>query len=107
MVDRGVGAEHAGLLDDRAELGDVVVDRRRLHHVGEHVHLVGGEVLHEPEVEERHAPVAVEQVVAGVRVAVERPHPVQAAEHETEDRLGGEVAFVLVPGQQLVPGVHR
>ena len=45
----------------------------------------------------------MEQVVAGVRVAVERLHPVQAAEHEAEDALAGEVALVLVPREDLPP----
>ena len=56
-----------------------------------------GEVLDQPEVEEGHPPVGLEQVVARVRVAVERPQPVEAAEHEAVDRLGGQVALVLVP----------
>ncbi len=53
--------------------------------------------LHEPEVEEAHAAVAAEQVVAGVRIAVERVQPVDAAEHEPEDRLGRGIALVLRP----------
>ena len=75
----------------------VVVDRRRLHQPGEHGDLVGAEVADEPEVEERDPPVAVEQVVAGVRIAVERLHPVEAAEHEAEQPLADQVALDAGP----------
>ena len=51
--------------------------------------------LHEPEVEERHLPARPEDVVAGVRVAVERVQPVDAGEHEAVDALAREVAFRL------------
>jgi len=60
-----------------------------------------GEVLDQPVVEERDPAAAVEQVVAGVRVAVERVRVIQAAEHEPVDRLRGQVAFLLRPGGQL------
>ena len=56
-----------------------------------------GEVLDQPEVEERHPAAGLEQVVARVRVAVEGAQPVEAAEHEAVDRLGGQVALGLVP----------
>ena len=55
------------------------------------------EVRDQPEVEERDRAVAVEQVVAGVRVAVERAHPVEAAEHEAEQGLAGQVALGAGP----------
>src|SRR5258705_9099861 len=42
-----------------------------------------------PEIQEGDLPAGAEQVVARVRVAVERVRPVQAAEHEAVDRLGG------------------
>ena len=44
----------------------------------------------------------MEQVVAGMRVAVERVQPVKAAKDEAVDRLGREVLLVLVPDQELV-----
>ena len=81
----------------------VVVDRRRLDHRLERVHLVVGEVLDEPEVEERDRAVAVEQVVARMRIAVERVEPVQAAEHEAEDGLAGEVALAAGPTSAAPP----
>ncbi len=59
--------------------------------------------LHEAEVEERHVAAGLEQVVARVRVAVEGPQPVEAAEHEAEDRLGRQVALFLTPLEQLGP----
>ena len=70
--------------------------------VSSSVDLVGVEPLHEPEVEERHLAARAEQVVAGVRVAVEGVQPVEAAEHEPVDRLGGEVALLLAPRLDLV-----
>ena len=62
-----------------------------------------GESLDQSEVEERHAAATVEQVVAGMGVAVEAVHAVQAAEHETEQALAGEVALVLRPSEHLLP----
>ena len=53
------------------------------------------ELLDQAEVEERDLPAGPEQVVARVRVAVERVQPVEAAEHEAVDGLGGQVALVL------------
>ena len=42
-------------------------------------------------------PPGLEEVVARVRIAVEEVQPVEAAEHEAEDRLAGEVALRLGP----------
>jgi hypothetical protein len=58
-------------------------------------------VLDEAEVEEADPAVAMEEVVAGVRVAVESVHPVDAAKHESEDRFGGQITLVLRPLFQL------
>ena len=80
-----------------------MVDGSGLDHPGEHGDLVGAEVADEPEVEERDPPVAVEQVVAGVRVAVEGLHPVQAAEDEAEQHFADQIALALVPRQHLAP----
>ena len=66
------------------------------------VDLVRVEPLHQAEVEERHLAARAEQVVAGVRVAVEGVQAVEAAEHEAEDGLGGEVALLLAPPLDLV-----
>ncbi len=82
-------------LERGAELRDVVFEHHRTDELFEELDLLRRVVLHEPEVEERHHTVAVEQVVAGVRVAVERVQAVEAAEHEAVDRLGGEVALLL------------
>ena len=65
------------------------------------MHLVGRVALDQPEVEERDLAAGPEQVVAGVRIAVERVQPVDAAEHEAEDRLGRGVALVLRPRLDL------
>src|SRR2546427_13101459 len=60
-----------------------------------------GEVSDQPEIEEGDPPPGPEQVVARVGVAVEGPQPVQAAEHEAEDGLRGEVALGRVPALEL------
>jgi hypothetical protein len=52
-------------------------------------------VLHQAEVDEGDPSVVGEQVVAGVRVAVERVLPVEAAENKAVQRLGDPVAFFL------------
>ena len=77
--------------------------RRRLDHSHEGGHLRVGELLDEPEVQEGDATVAVEQVVARVRIAVEPVHAVEAAEDESEEALAGEVALVLRPLDHLLP----
>ena len=100
---RGARAQHPGALEHPAERGGVVVVRRGAHHRHERGDLGVGEVLDQAEVEERHPTAAVEQVVARMGVAVELVHPVQRAEHEAEQALAGEVALVLVPGEQLLP----
>ena len=74
-----------------------------LDHLDERRHLGVAEVLHQPEVEERDAPVAMEQIVARVRVAVERVHPVQAAKDEPEEHFAHSIAVLLRPLQHLLP----
>ena len=81
------------------------IDHGGRDHPLEHVDLRRAEVLHQPEVEERHLAAGLEEVVARVRVAVEGVEAVQAAEDETEDRLGGEVALGLRPRQELLERV--
>jgi hypothetical protein len=79
-----------------------------LDHRGQRLHLLGGEVLDQAEVQERDPAAAVEQVIARVRVAVEHVRLVQAAEHEAVDRLRGQVALGLRPaGQRGEPGPVR
>jgi hypothetical protein len=68
---------------------------------------VVAEVLHQAEVEERDLAVAVEQVVAGVRVAVEQVHAVEAAEHEAEQGLADRSRWCWSHVQHLCPGVPR
>ena len=58
-------------------------------------------MLDQPEIQEGDPAAGMEQVVPRVRVAVERVRPVQAAEHEAVDRLGGQVALGLRPGEKL------
>ncbi len=103
LVGEGVaGPQHPDALDDPAVLPDVPVEDHRLEHRGDEVHLVRIEALHQPEVEERHLAARLEQVVARVGIAVEGVQSVEAAEHEAEDRLGGQVALLLAPGLHLV-----
>ena len=95
--ERRVGPQHVVRLDQPAERGDVVLDHERPDERLEQRDVVGRVALHEPEVEERHVPAGPEQVVAGMRIAVERVQPVDAAEHEAVDRLGREIALGLRP----------
>ena len=62
-------------------------------------HLVG-EVLHAAEVEEDDAPLGVEEVVAGVRIAVEHAVAHDRAEDEAEQDLA------LARARRLVVGEH-
>jgi len=93
--------QEARVLHSAAEALRVVVHAQVLDHRDQRLELVVGEVLDQPEVQERDPPAGVEQVVPRVRVAVERVRPVQAAEHEAVDRLGGQVALGLRPGDEL------
>src|SRR3954471_9742523 len=95
-------AHEAALGHCGAELRHVLLDGERLGQRCEQPQFGGGEVLHQSEVEERDAPTGVEQVVARVRVTVERTEPVEAAEHESVDGFGREVFLRLRPLEQLV-----
>jgi hypothetical protein len=88
-------AQESALGDGVPELRHVLLEGERLGHVGQQGQLVWREVLHQPEVEERHPSAGIEEVVAGMGVAVERSEPVQTPEHEPVDRLGGEVLLDL------------
>ena len=90
-------------LDGAVETGVVRFEHRRADHRLERLHGSVVEVLDEPEVEEGDLPAGPEHVVARVRVAVERVEPVQAPEHEAEDRLRGQVLLRLAPREQLIP----
>jgi hypothetical protein len=70
-------------------------------HLHQRFQLRLAEVLDAPDVEEGDPAAPVEQVVARMRVAVEGADPVQAAEHEPVDRLGGQVAFSLRPAREF------
>ena len=102
-VDRRPRKQQTRPFDKVAKRCRVVVDGRGLDQPGEDGDLVAAEVADEAEVEERDPPVAVEQVVARVGVAVERLHPVQAAEHEAKQAFADLVALALVPRQRLSP----
>jgi hypothetical protein len=92
---RRVRDQEAGLDHGPAEPLGILVHAQVLDHRGQRLHLLGGEVLDQAEVQERDPAAAVEQVVARVRIAVEGVRLVQAAEHEAVDRLRGQVAFGL------------
>ena len=98
---RRAGRDEARILQAGPELLGLVVHAQRADHVDERPQVLAGEVLDQPEVQERDPAAAVEQVVARVRVPVERVHLVQAAEHEPVDRLPGQVTLLLRPGGQL------
>ena len=61
----------------------------------EELDVFGLVTLDEAEVEERHVPPGPEQVIAGMRIAVEGVQLVDAAEHESVDRLAREISFGL------------
>ena len=87
-------------LDDPPERRYVVFVRGGSDHADERGDLLFVESLDQSEVEEGDLAVAMEQVVAGVWVAVESVHPVQAAEHESEQALTDQVAFAC--GQSII-----
>jgi hypothetical protein len=98
---RRAAHQEARVLHGAPEAARVVVHAQVLDHRDQRLELAGGEVLHQPEIQEGDPPAGMEQVVPRVRVAVERARPVQAAEHEAVDRLGGQVALGLRPGEKL------
>ena len=67
----------------------------------EQIHLVGREALDQPEVEEGDPAAGPEQIVARMRIAVERVEAIDASEHESEDRLRRGIALVLRPRLDL------
>ena len=83
------------LLEQRAEFRHVVLRNHGADQRLEQLDVVGLVVLHEPEVEEGDLTSTAEEVVAGMRITVERVHPIDAAENESEDRFRGLVAFAL------------
>ena len=93
--------ENAGPLDHRAKRRQVTVDHHRRDHVLEQPHFGGVEPAHQPVVEERDLAARPEQVVARMRVAVERVQAEQAAEHEPEQGLRGEIPLGLLPRLHL------
>jgi len=93
--DGRVRTQEPGAFHRAPEPGRVGVEHDRLDEPPDERGVVGGEALHEPEVEEGHMPVGPEQVVARVRVTVEQVQPVEGPEHEAEDRLAREVPLVL------------
>ena len=72
----------------------------RLHHLDP----LALEALDAAEVQEAHAPVVVEQVVAGVRIGVEQAEAVVGAVNETVDGLPPAVAQLLLGGEGVAPG---
>jgi hypothetical protein len=98
---RRAAGQEARVLHGVAETLRIVVHAQVLDHRDQRPELVVGEVLDQPEIQEADLPARTEQVVPRVRVAVERVRAVQAAEHEAVDRLGGQVALGLRPGDEL------
>jgi hypothetical protein len=98
---RRAAGQEPRVLHGAAETLRIVVHAQVLDHRDQRPQLIGGEVLDQPEIQEGNPPAGMEQVVPRVRVAVERVRPVQAAEHEAVDRLGGQVALGLRPGEKL------
>ena len=104
VLDLLVGERRAGAAGGRRRsmtrrnAGDVAVEDDRLDHVGRTPSTSSGvKRLTRPKSRNVDPAAGAEQVVAGVRVAVEGVQPVEAAEHEPVDRLAGEVALLLAP----------
>ena len=98
---RGVRDQEPGVLHGAAEGLGLVVHAQAAGHLHQRLQLGQREVLDQAEIEEGDPAAAVEQVVARVRVAVERMCLVQAPEHEPVDRFRGQVALLLGPAGQL------
>ena len=93
-VDLARVVEEAEVVERHAQpLGVVVEDRLERRDL--ELDLVAVELLGHAEVEERHAPVRQQQVVAGVGVGVEVLQVVDRAEAEAEDDLAEAVALRL------------
>jgi len=88
-------------LDDGTEACDVVFEDHGADHVLEVRDLGRREPLAQPEVQEGDAAAPVEDVVARVRVPVERLELVDAAEREAIEALGCELALVVGPADDL------
>ncbi len=101
--DRGPGPQHPRLLDRPAEVGHVAPEDVGVDQVVEDIHLVVGEALDQPEVQEGDPAARLEQVVARVGVTVEGVQPIERAEDEAEDGLPRQVLLLLAPGLQLLP----
>ena len=100
MLEHKVRVEVLGL-GEEADLGAQPHDRVLVafdHRAGDlHLerHRAGGHALEQPEVEERHAPVAQQHRVAGVRISGELVVAVEAAEVEPEEDLADPVTLLL------------
>ena len=102
-VDGRIGLQHAGPLENFAKEVRVVLHGCCFDHRCKGVEFVASEVLDETEVEKCNRAIVVEDVVAGVWVAVKGTHAIQAAEDETEDDLTGMIPFHLGPFEQIGP----
>ncbi|MEZ5239355.1 MAG: hypothetical protein R2716_10565 [Microthrixaceae bacterium] len=108
VVELAAGSEDADPHHELAELSGIPFEHHRPDHRLELRHLGVVEPLAEPEVEERDLSPGAEQVVARVRVAVERAQRVDRPEHEAVEGLGRELALVVRPREDLgEPGAAR
>lgn len=94
-VEGGDVGDQPDLLDEAKERLPIIVEDGGRRHPLEPLDLFGREHLAQAEVEEGDPPVAVEHVVAGVRITVEDPKVVNPAEDEPVDRLRGEISLLL------------
>ena len=77
--DRRARLQEPGVLHRAPERDRIGLEHDRLDEAPDDVDVGRRELLHQPEVEERHPPAGPEQVVARVRVAVEEVQSVEAA----------------------------
>src|SRR4029077_5387259 len=99
---RSVGPEEAGTLQRCAKAIAISVDDQRTKRFDERSQIFAAEPLGEPVVEKRDAASAVKQIVAWMRVSVERVKSIQAAGNEAMDRFGHHVSLTLTPTHHLI-----
>ena len=100
----GVRGSPEPSLDTRTPRPEHVIAKAFAHDQVDQLHLFAAEALDAPEIQEAHAPVLVEDVVAGVRVGVEQAEAFVGAVDEAPDRLRPLVAQLLPGGEGIAPG---
>ena len=98
---RGAASQQTGVLHRRPEGIGIAVDDHFAHHALERGHFGWVEAADQTEIQKGDLAAGGEQIVPGMGIPVEGVKPIEAAEHETEQRLTDEVALLLTPAQDL------